>query len=149
MKVLDLCCANRHRFEGWFASADDFTAQCEQRLVTCPVCSDATISRLPSAPRLNRSKSPDAAPTAVADAAPANPEAVAQARWLHAVRKVLDETENVGTRFATEARRIHRGQAESRAIRGQATPDEAEALRDEGIEVASLALPEALKGPLH
>lgn len=151
MKVLDLCCANRHRFEGWFASTDDFVAQSERQLVTCPICNDASIARMPSAPRLNRSKSQDAPPAAAAavDRPAPNPDTAAQAEWLHAMRKVLSETEDVGDRFASEARRIHRGDAESRGIRGRATKDEAEALRDEGIAVTTVALPEALKGPVH
>ena len=72
-----------------------------------------------------------------------------QRLWHQAVQHVMANTVDVGERFAEEARRIHYGEADERAIRGRATPDEAEALRDEGIEVMSLPVPEALKGPLQ
>ncbi len=69
--------------------------------------------------------------------------------WLRAVQHVLAHTIDVGDRFADEARRIHYGEADERPIRGQATQEEAEALRDEGIEVVALPLPAALKGPVQ
>ena len=72
-----------------------------------------------------------------------------QSQWLRAVRHVLATTEDVGDRFAEEARRIHYGEVEERGIRGRATREDAEALRDEGIEVATLPLPEAFKGPIQ
>ncbi|TMH00761.1 MAG: DUF1178 family protein, partial [Betaproteobacteria bacterium] len=55
MKVLNLRCAHDHRFEGWFASDDDYQSQRERGLVECPLCGDAAVERLPSAPRLNLS----------------------------------------------------------------------------------------------
>jgi hypothetical protein len=72
-----------------------------------------------------------------------------QALWLKAVRHLMAHTEDVGDRFADEARRIHYGEAQPRGIRGQATPQDAEALLEEGIEVAALPLPKALKEPLQ
>jgi hypothetical protein len=69
--------------------------------------------------------------------------------WLHAVRYAMAHTEDVGERFAEEARRIHYGEIASRGIRGQATPQEREALHEEGIEVLSLPIPAALKGPVQ
>lgn len=158
MKVLDLRCANGHGFEGWFGSEDDYLDQNGRGLLECPLCADKVITRLPSAPRLNLSgarapaaDAPAAAParTAPQQQAPAPTPEHLQAVWLQAVRHVLATTENVGTRFAEEARRIHYGEAEARNIRGQATPQQAEALRDEGIEFATLPVPEALKGPLQ
>jgi hypothetical protein len=80
-----------------------------------------------------------------APAAQADP----QAMWLKAIRHVLANTEDVGERFADEARRIHYGEADERGIRGQASADEREALRDEGIEVMPLPFPAALKEPLQ
>ncbi len=150
MKVLDLCCANRHRFEGWFGSEADFQSQTARRLVTCPVCSDAAVVRLPSAPRLNRSRQEAEATAGKAPAVPAaHPDTELQTRWLQEMRRIVHESEDVGERFADEARRIHHGQAEARGIRGQASKDEAEALREEGIAVMSVVLPESLKGPVH
>jgi hypothetical protein len=144
MKVLNLSCANDHRFEGWFASEEDFQAQEGRALVQCPVCADAHIARLPSAPRLNVSnrRSEPAAP--VVDL-----QAQAQSHWLRAVRRMLDSTEDVGARFPEEARRIHYGEVEERGMRGQASREDAEALRDEGIEVVSVPLPAALKGTIQ
>jgi hypothetical protein len=72
-----------------------------------------------------------------------------QAAWLRAVRHVIEHSDDVGDRFAEEARRIHYGEADERAIRGQATPDEARALEEEGIEVMPLPVPPALKGTVQ
>lgn len=154
MKVLDLRCANGHGFEGWFASEDDFLQQNGSGRLQCPLCSDAVISRLPSAPRLNLSGTREVQPaTAAPSAEPARSTEVApvalQAAWLQAVRQLLERTEDVGERFAEEARRIHYGESEERGIRGQASPREREALRDEGIETLAIPLPAALKGPLQ
>lgn len=146
MKVLNLRCALDHRFEGWFASDDDFRTQGERGLVACPLCDDKTISRLPSAPRLNMSRQRDeGTPLPAAEIA----QARAQGQWLRAVREMIRTTEDVGDRFPEEARRIHYGEAQERGIRGQATPADAHALREEGIEVVSVALPEPLKGSMQ
>ena len=143
MKVIDLRCHNGHGFEGWFASDDEFLEQNGRGLIACPLCADSVIVRLPSAPRLNLSGAREAAPQTPP------PQPHPQALWLKAVRHVLANTEDVGQRFADEARRIHYGEATERGIRGQATADEREALRDEGIDVMPLPLPEALKEPLQ
>jgi len=156
MKVLDLRCGTGHAFEGWFASEDDFQAQRERGLLDCPVCGNADVARLPSAPRLNLSSAKAPAPRADppparapegTDAKP-NPEQ-AVAHLVEAVKQLLDKTQDVGERFAEEARRIHYGESDLRAIRGRTTPEEREALADEGIEVITLpgALPD--KGTLQ
>lgn len=141
MKVLNLRCANGHGFEGWFGSDEDFMDQNGRGLIECPMCGDRVASRVPSAPRLNLSgaREPSATPQ-LADL---------QAQWLQAVRHLVAHTEDVGERFADEARRIHYGEAQERAIRGQATLEERAALIDEGIEVMALPLPQALKGPVQ
>jgi hypothetical protein len=152
MKVLDLRCGTGHAFEGWFASEDDYGSQRERGLLDCPVCGNADVARLPSAPRLNLSgaKPPAAESAARSSAAPASgttppsPPAElavhgsAAARFVEAVAELLKNTEDVGNRFAEEARRIHYGESDPKAIRGQATPAEREALADEGIEVFTL-----------
>jgi hypothetical protein len=146
MKVLNLRCAHDHRFEGWFASDVDFTSQCDRHLVACPICDDKTIERLPSAPRLNVSKQRgEIAEQGVAVAEQAH----TQGRWLRAVRDMISKTEDVGDRFPEEARRIHYGEAQDRGIRGRATREDADALREEGIEVVSIPVPEPLKGSLQ
>lgn len=167
MKVLDLHCALGHSFEGWFGSEADFLRQQGQGQITCPLCADATITRLPSAPRLNlsgaRAPQSDSPPAAAAQGQPrsstpasapmptapgAMPPAL-QAQWLQAVQQVLRETEDVGERFPEEARRIHYGESAQRGIRGQASAQERAALADEGIEVMALPVPAALKGQSH
>ena len=146
MKVLNLRCAHDHRFEGWFASGEDFEAQSGQGLVECPLCGDKVIERLPTAPRLNvMAMREQPAPT------PAAPDAGTQLQslWMRAVRHMMDHTEDVGERFPEEARRIHYGEVEERGIRGRASREDADALREEGIEVMALPVPAALKGPLQ
>jgi hypothetical protein len=145
MKVLNLRCGNGHGFEGWFGSDDDFMAQNGGGLIECPLCADKVIARMPAAPRLNLSgaREPEASPQA------APQPADLQAAWLAGVRHLMAHTEDVGARFAEEARRIHYGEKPQRGIRGQATAEEREALRDEGIETLSVPLPRAMEGPVQ
>jgi hypothetical protein len=160
MKVFDLRCANHHVFEGWFASEADFLHQKSLGLLTCPMCEDPDVTKMLSAPRLNlgaTESASDAAPSARSAQAPAVPQSApslptavaAQAALLQMVRHVVANTEDVGTRFPELARQMHYGETEDRNIRGQASPAEVDALRDEGIEVLPLPLPRALKEPLQ
>jgi hypothetical protein len=141
MKVLDLRCANGHDFEGWFGSDDEFMEQNGRSLIECPLCADKRVTRLLSAPRLNLSGARE--PQAVV-----RPVDV-QAAWLQTVRHLVAHTEDVGERFAEEARRIHYGEEPARGIRGQATAEQRAALQDEGIETMSIPMPAALKGPVQ
>ena len=147
MKVLNLRCPHDHRFEGWFASEDDFASQDERGLVACPLCDDKAITRLPSAPRLNVSTQRGDAPKPTAAIETAR--TLVQGQWLRAMRELLNRTEDVGDRFPEEARRIHYGETKERGIRGLASSEDADALRDEGIEVVAMALPEPLKGSVQ
>jgi hypothetical protein len=172
MKVLDLQCQHAHRFEGWFGSEDDFQSQLARGLVECPMCGDASITKKLSAPRLNLSGARELTVTdaAAKDAAvepgdsalPAEfkePTAEAmqtlmqtpqfQAAYLHMARKIMAHTEDVGSQFAEEARKIHYGEAQERGIRGQASHEETLELLDEGIDIMPLPLPKALKEPLQ
>lgn len=158
MKVLNLQCSGGHVFEGWFASEDDFQDQQARQLVACPLCSDTAVSKMLSAPRLNlgRGSEPSpvrdpARPAAGEQAGPvaALPPQAMQAAWLQMVRRVLAQTEDVGERFADEARRIHHGEAAERGIRGQATPQQTEELLEEGIAVMPLPIPDSLKNTLQ
>lgn len=148
MKVLDLRCANHHLFEGWFASDADFEAQGAEGRIECPMCGATEIARLPSAPRLNVAHMHDQ-PVSPAASSSSPTSAQMQSLLMKAVRHVMANTEDVGTRFPEEVRRIHYGEVEQRGIRGQASADEALALREEGIDVMPLPVPEALKGPLQ
>lgn len=149
MKVLNLRCANGHGFEGWFASDEDFMGQNGRGGVECPLCADRVVTRLPAAPRLNlsgaREPQPQSTPTPTVDARPAD----LQAAWLQTVRHLMANTEDVGERFAEEARRIHYGEEPQRGIRGQATSAERHALLEEGIETMSIPIPAALKGTVQ
>ena len=156
MKVLNLQCGEGHGFEGWFASHDDYDAQRSRGLLTCPVCNSAEVSKLPSAPRLNlgaEGPRPAASATVPAEAAPqalaqVSPQQL-QAAWMKMVRHVMAHTEDVGTQFAEEARKIHYGEREERNIRGQASRAETEALLEEGIDILPLPVPAGLKEPLQ
>ena len=156
MKVLDLRCGTGHVFEGWFASEDDFGSQRERGLLDCPVCGNADVARLPSAPRLNLSgaRAPETVQTPASTPTPAPAggtvaQGNAAQRFVEAVAELLRNTQDVGPRFAEEARRIHYGETDAKAIRGQATSEEREALADEGIEVFTLAVGTPPKTPLQ
>lgn len=155
MKVLDLFCAHDHGFEGWFGSEEDFQGQLARGLVQCPLCGNADIRKGLSAPRLNlragASADPAVAPVATQPQSGSDvltPHAL-QAAWLHMARHIMARTEDVGQRFASEARRMHYGEIEERAIRGQATLEQTTELLEEGIAVLPLLLPEAAKEPLQ
>lgn len=150
MKVFDLCCEADHRFEGWFASEAEYERQIAESLVECPFCSSRSLRKMLSAPRLNLSHS-QAERTAADPAAHSSQMAreQIQAMWMQMARRIIETTEDVGARFAEEARKIHYREAEERAIRGTASADETAALADEGIEVLALPLPAALKGPVQ
>ena len=144
MKVFNLQCGTGHHFEGWFGSDGDFESQLDRGLVECPLCGEKHVHRLPAAPRLNLGA------VAVETQAPPSAErAGVEALWLQAVRHVMTNTEDVGERFAEEARRIHYGESQQRGIRGRTSRDEAQALDDEGIEVFTLPIPASLKGPVQ
>ena len=150
MKVLDLQCGNGHTFEGWFASIDAFADQCARTLVECPACGDAHITRKLSAPRLNLGAVRTVEPTGAQLVAPATgAQQNATVAWMEMARQVIANTDDVGSQFAQEARRIHYGEADARGIRGTSSAEEALELLDEGIAVMPLLLPEALKGPLQ
>jgi hypothetical protein len=152
MKVLNLQCGHGHVFEGWFASHEDYESQRGRGLVACPVCNDAEVTKMPSAPRLNLGQgapeSPPAQVPAVQDVAQVTPQHL-QAAWMQMVRHVMANTEDVGTKFAEEARKIHHGETEHRNIRGQASREETEALLEEGIDILPLPVPAGLKEPLQ
>lgn len=149
MKVLNLRCAHDHVFEGWFASEGAFQDQLQRGLVECPMCGDTAVDKLPSAPRLNLGAGLPAPAEAAGQEVVSMPQAKLQRAWLQMVRQVMANTEDVGPRFAEEARKIHYGEASERGIRGQATPEQTEALLDEGIAVLPLPVPKALKEPLQ
>lgn len=144
MKVFDLQCEHQHVFEGWFASEDDYHQQLERGLLACPVCASVRVGKMLSAPRLNLGRgeekvSSGAGPVAAPSAAVAKdlPPGL-QAQVLRAMRELMAGTEDVGERFADQARAMHHGDIEPRNIRGRTTPDVAQELIEEGIEILPL-----------
>lgn len=146
MIVLNLSCDKLHRFEGWFASGDDFAVQHTRGMVTCPVCGSHSITKLPSSPRVKRSRGQSGAPddkTAGQQVSSADRGEV----LMMLVDHLIASSEDVGERFVEEARRIHYDEAPSRSIRGVASAEETQSLLDEGIIVISLPVPP--KGEVH
>ena len=141
MKVYNFSCQHDHHFEGWFSSEGDFAAQLEKKLVSCPICDSQEVRRLPSAPRLNLSGAQHPTENDALQAI--------QKQWMEFARKVVENTEDVGDRFAEEARRMHYQESPMRGIRGTASADEFNALEEEGIDVMCLPLPDALKQSLQ
>jgi len=153
MKVLDLQCERQHVFEGWFASEEDYHQQLERGLLSCPVCGATEVHKMLSAPRLNLGRGDVVAtdeasappPPAGSQGAPAG----LQGQVLRAMRELIARTEDVGERFADEARAMHHGEIEQRRIRGRTTPDVARELIDEGVEILPLPDLPAVKETLQ
>jgi hypothetical protein len=147
--VYDLSCENQHRFEGWFASSEDFKQQQNERRISCPLCGNDRIMRLPHAPRLNLNNGDS---DASAEAKPDVPKQYANLGseiLAKLIDHIIETTEDVGPAFPEEARRIHYRETQERRIRGTAAPDEVTALREEGIEVAALPIPPHRLGKPH
>jgi hypothetical protein len=149
LKVFTLRCANEHSFEGWFASAADFELQQARKLVGCPICNVTDVVKAPSAPYIGSGASDPANAVAVRQPAAMPTQAQLQAMFVKMAREIASNTEDVGERFAEEARRIHYNEAPERGIRGLASKNEAQALEDEGIEVMPLPFGHLLKEPLQ
>jgi hypothetical protein len=145
----NLRCDRGHAFESWFQSSQAYESQEKRRLVNCPACGSAKVERAIMAPQIVSKKGRDsAAPPAPAPAtdvtAPAStPLLMAQERELRAKLKelrdhIVKNADNVGERFPNEARKMHYGDIEHRPIYGEASPQEARALIEEGVEVSPL-----------
>jgi hypothetical protein len=148
----NLRCEKGHAFESWFQSSAAYETQEKRKLVNCPVCGSAKVERAIMAPQIVSKKgreiaeaAPAPATTTAEIAAPAAPTPLlmAQERELRAKLKELREhivknADNVGERFPNEARKMHYGDIEHRPIYGEASPEEARALIDEGVEVTPL-----------
>lgn len=136
MIVFDLICKDQHRFEGWFASGEDFISQKHQGLLECPVCGGAHVEKLPAAKIRTQAEAALPAQTSVAQAGKI--ERIDVSRMID---YILTHSEDVGANFAEEARKIHYQESVQRSIRGVTTRAEAEDLHEEGIPVFSLPIP--------
>lgn len=133
MIVFDLRCGGEHVFEAWFGSTADFEAQSARRLIACPICDDKTVGKAAMAPAV-----PAKGNRAAADKPPAA-EVKSMLAAIAAQQSVVEAScDYVGGRFAEEARAIHFGEAESRAIVGEASRAEAAGLIEDGISIAPL-----------
>jgi hypothetical protein len=153
MILFTLKCSADHEFEGWFRDNAAYERQQRRGLIDCPECGSSKVEKAPMSPRLGRSHKsavheaaaaapsepsmPAILPVQASDDTPPTPAQVRHA--LQILRRHIERNcENVGTQFATEARRIHKGEAKTRGIYGEATQAETKALLEDGIEVASV-----------
>jgi hypothetical protein len=149
MIVFDLHCANGHVFEAWFGSSEDYEGQRGRGLVNCPMCNSSEVHKAVMAPRISRkgNQLPQPAPAKgkavpMAKEAPAPEQMKEMMRALAETQKeIVKQSDWVGERFADEARAMHLGEAEQRAIYGQTTPEDAKSLIEDGIPVAPLPFP--------
>ena len=149
MILYSLHCARGHAFESWFQSSSAYDAQVKRQLVSCPACGSVRVEKAIMAPQIVSKRRRDGAvpaapaPAAEVTAPASTPLLLAQERELRAKLRELREhivknADNVGERFPNEARKMHYGDIEHRPIYGEASPDEARALIEEGVEVSPL-----------
>ena len=142
MILYELKCKRGHAFEGWFRDSAAYDQQAKARKVVCPVCGDKKVEKALMTPRLGRGKAKEPSqPAAPQGEKPAEKMVnVQQAEMLKALRAMRKQIESncdyVGERFPEEARKIHYGESEQRGIYGEASDSDAEALKEEGIEVS-------------
>ncbi len=150
MIVFELSCANDHRFEGWFASSEDFERQLDEKFLVCPLCGSGKITRLPHASYVNTG-------SARAEPSQRRPAAATPQQYANLGGEILTKlmdyviqsTEDVGRAFPEEARKIHYQEVPERHIRGTASRREVEELKEEGIEVVALPIPPHLVNKPH
>ena len=147
MIVFDLCCPEGHRFEGWFGSSEDFSAQQARGLVACPECGSIDVVKAPMAPAVPRKGNRMPAGPAEQQAIPVaggkpSPDAMqALQRLAEMQTRALEQSKWVGEQFAEQSRAMHYGERDAETIHGKATPQQAKALFEEGIPVAPLPFP--------
>ncbi len=124
----DLRCANGDEFEAWFGSIADYDKQAEAGLVECPHCGSTHVSKAPMAPAVRTGRAKEAR----------KERAVTMAMAAKVREHIKDNFDYVGDKFADEARKMHAGESDERAIWGEATPEEARALAEDGIPAAPL-----------
>jgi hypothetical protein len=142
----NLRCKLGHAFESWFQNSSAYEDQEKRKLVNCPVCGSSEVERAIMAPQIVSGKGRETtapAPAPATDPAPSTQLMMAQERELRAKLKelrdhIVKNADNVGEKFPTEARKMHYGDIEHRPIYGEASPEEARSLIDEGVEVTPL-----------
>ena len=125
MILYNLRCAKDHVFEAWFRDSGTYDEQSKAGEVACPACGSTKVAKAPMAPNISSRKSVTVDTVKAA-------EVMGKLRELRA--EVESNSDHVGDQFPEEARKIHYGETEPRSIHGDATPDEAKALKDEGVD---------------
>ncbi|MGZ8488598.1 MAG: DUF1178 family protein [Candidatus Binatia bacterium] len=145
MVIYNLLCKKKHSFEGWFPSFEDFQRQADKKLISCPTCGTTKVEKVPHACAVHVKKEQPPAPPAKNPApAPAAPPSAAEFKemLLRVHHYVKENFEDVGPRFAEEAKQIHKGEAAERPIHGTATISEVKELAEEGVPCMPLPKPE-------
>jgi hypothetical protein len=144
MVIYNLLCKKKHSFEGWFPSFEDFQKQADKKLISCPTCGTTKVEKVPHACAVHVKKEQPAPPAKKPEATlPAPPTAAEFKEMLLKVHHYVKENfEDVGSRFAEEAKQIHKGEAAERPIHGTATVQEAKELAEEGVPFIALPKPE-------
>jgi hypothetical protein len=146
MVIYNLLCKKKHGFEGWFPSFEDFQKQAEKKLISCPTCGTTKVEKVPHACAVHVKKEQAPVPATKKDRAPAPAASLSPAEFKEMLIRVhhyvRENYEDVGSRFAEEARQIHKGEVEERPIHGTATLKEAKDLAEEGVPFIPLPKPE-------
>jgi hypothetical protein len=148
MIVFNLTCANDHSFEGWFASAADFERQQQETMLHCPLCGSTAVSKGLHAPYINSGTAPQL-PREQARRDASGQYTNIGDEVTKIIEHLIANTENVGNEFPEEARKIHYREAPERKIRGNASTEEVQELREEGIDVVAIPLPRHLLDKTH
>ena len=133
MIAIDIQCSQGHMFEGWFDNLDAFEEQKKKKFIACPYCDDTSVTRILSPVTVKKSRSEGKLPI------PSNIDYQRLAKEV--VDYINDNFEDVGSRFAVEALKIHYGVTEKKNIRGSATEEEEKTLKEEGVEFFKVPLP--------
>ena len=133
MIVFDLICANEHVFEAWFKDSATFERQRRKKEVACPMCGDTKVQKALMAPNIATSQQREKSAEMATKMAAETMRALSEARSY-----IEDNCEYVGAEFAEEARKIHHGETDKRDIYGEATKDEADSLREDGVEFGEI-----------
>jgi hypothetical protein len=149
MIVYDLNCENNHRFEGWFASNEDFERQFNEKLLACPLCGNERIARLPHASYVNTGAERTDRTPKPAGKMPQQYTNLGSEVLASLIDHIIENTDDVGPAFPEEARRIHYQETPERNIRGTASARDVKALKEEGIEVVALPVPPHRIGKTH
>ena len=147
MVVYNLVCKKKHNFEGWFPSYEDFQKQAEKKLISCPTCGTSKVEKVPHACAVHvKKEQPPVPANRVQRKDQSNAPALTPAEFKEALIRVhhyvKENFEDVGSRFAEEAKQIHKGEAEERPIHGTATVKEVKELAEEGVPFVPLPKPE-------